>query len=82
MNALLWSTLLVPSAWAAASLAHASTPIIDQNRTLSVPSSAPPGRQTIDAAFQSYSIELSSMVDFAGNLSSVLYPFPSFPTTL
>ncbi|PQE27103.1 beta-glucuronidase protein [Rutstroemia sp. NJR-2017a WRK4] len=69
MNALLWSTLLVPSAWAAASLARASTPIIAQNRTLSVPSSAPLGRQIIDAAFQSYSIELSSMVDFAGNLS-------------
>ncbi|PQE20862.1 beta-glucuronidase protein [Rutstroemia sp. NJR-2017a BBW] len=69
MNALLWSTLLVPSAWAAASLARAYTPIIAQNRTLSVPSSAPLGRQIIDAAFQSYSIELSSMVDFAGNLS-------------
>ncbi|PQE19985.1 beta-glucuronidase protein [Rutstroemia sp. NJR-2017a BVV2] len=42
---------------------------MDSNRTLSVPSSAPSGRQIIDAAFQSYSIELSSMVDFAGNLS-------------
>ncbi|KAM3089162.1 hypothetical protein ACMFMG_000776 [Clarireedia jacksonii] len=66
MNTLLWSTLMLPSAWAAA---RASVPVIEQNRTLLMPSSAQSGRRIIDAAFQSYSIELSSMIAFAGNLS-------------
>lgn len=34
---------------------------------LQVPSSAPEGRQIVDSSFQSYSIEFSYMLDFAGN---------------
>jgi len=40
--------------------------------SIALPSSAPAGRQVIDAAFQGYSIEFSYMVDYAGNLSCVL----------
>lgn len=34
---------------------------------LQVPNSAPEGRQIVDSSFQSYSIEFSYMLDFAGN---------------
>lgn len=38
-----------------------------ENVQLEVPNSAPEGRQIVDASFQSYSIEFSYMLDFAGN---------------
>lgn len=38
-------------------------------RTLDIPSTAPAGRQVIDANYQSYSIEFNYMLDFAGNNS-------------
>lgn len=38
-----------------------------ENVELDIPSSAPEGRQIVDANFQSYSIEFSYMLDFAGN---------------
>jgi hypothetical protein len=44
-----------------------STPVINRTITLDVPSSPPEGRQIVDAAFQSYSIEFSYMQDYAGN---------------
>ncbi|KAG6359218.1 hypothetical protein INS49_012739 [Diaporthe citri] len=40
-----------------------------ENVQLKVPNSAPEGRQIVDASFQSYSIEFSYMLDFAGNAS-------------
>lgn len=39
----------------------------NENVQLEVPNSAPEGRQIVDANFQSYSIEFSYMLDFAGN---------------
>lgn len=50
-----------------ASTSARSAPLINRTITLDIPSSAPPGRQIIDAAFQSYSIEFSYMQDYAGN---------------
>ena len=41
--------------------------VINRTITLDVPSAPPAGRQVIDAAFQSYSIEFSYMQDYAGN---------------
>lgn len=38
-----------------------------RNVSLNVPDSAPEGRQVVDGGFQSYSIEFSYMLDFAGN---------------
>lgn len=38
-----------------------------ENVQLEVPNSAPEGRQIVDANFQSYSIEFSYTLDFAGN---------------
>ncbi|KAG8168393.1 hypothetical protein KVR01_001142 [Diaporthe batatas] len=40
-----------------------------RNIQLQVPESVPEGRQIVDASFQSYSIEFSYMLDFAGNAS-------------
>ncbi|KAI9684330.1 MAG: hypothetical protein M1820_010889 [Bogoriella megaspora] len=41
--------------------------IINETIQLNVPSSPTAGRQVVDAAFQSYSIEFSYMADYAGN---------------
>lgn len=38
-----------------------------RNVQLEVPNTVPQGRQIVDASFQSYSIEFSYMLDFAGN---------------
>lgn len=38
-----------------------------RNVQLDVPDTVPKGRQIVDARFQSYSIEFSYMLDFAGN---------------
>jgi hypothetical protein len=46
-----------------------SSIIVNRNFSLSVPSLPPAGKQIVDANFQSYSIEFSYMLDYAGNLS-------------
>jgi hypothetical protein len=43
-----------------------------RNVQLEVPNTVPEGRQIVDAGFQSYSIEFSYMLDFAGNARYVL----------
>ncbi|KAK6077438.1 glycoside hydrolase family 79 protein [Seiridium cupressi] len=43
---------------------------INKTRTLNIPSSAPSGKQIVDANYQSYSIEFNYMLDFAGNNSA------------
>jgi hypothetical protein len=43
--------------------------IVNRNFSLSIPSLPPAGKQIVDANFQSYSIEFSYMLDYAGNLS-------------
>lgn len=51
-----------------------STCIVDRQIGLQVPDSPAEGRQVVDAAFQSYSIEFSYMADYAGNFSYVSCP--------
>ncbi|KUJ14858.1 uncharacterized protein LY89DRAFT_720313 [Mollisia scopiformis] len=47
-----------------------SNPNITRTITLSPPSSPAPGRQIVDAAYQSFSIEFSYMADYGGNNSN------------
>lgn len=49
-------------------LAHAM--VVKETISLSIPASPQHGRQVVDANFQSYSIEFSFMLDYAGNDSS------------
>lgn len=49
---------------------------------IALPSSAPAGRQVINADFQGYSIEFSYMLDYAGNLSYLPILPPSFPSLI
>ncbi|KAH8650916.1 hypothetical protein BGZ60DRAFT_508900 [Tricladium varicosporioides] len=44
--------------------------VVSRNLTLTVPSSPPAGKQIVDGNYQSYSIEFSYMLDYAGNLSN------------
>jgi hypothetical protein len=43
--------------------------VVNQTRSLAVPQSPPPGKLVVDGNFQSYSIEFSYMLDYAGNNS-------------
>lgn len=49
-------------------------PNITTTIPLSVPAAPAPGKQVVDAAYQSFSIEFSYMADYAGNDTYV--PFP------
>ena len=50
-----------------------STCIVDREIGLQIPDLPAEGRQVVDAAFQSYSIEFSYMADYAGNFSYVSF---------
>jgi len=47
---------------------------------LQAPSAPPEGHNVVDASFQSYSIEFSYMLDYAGNKSYVMAKNPNLHT--